>query len=457
MTKQRQTGFGGWLLRARHFIEEAPVENVNRHPVSRRLHSLFHFAYFVAQGFVANRCPLRAAALCYTTILALVPLLAVVFSVSKSFLRDKSANVIPFALDTFVQNVAPQLELQSQAKQQVVQYIQAFLDNINGGAVTAVGSALLIVVVIQLLASIEQTFNDIWGVTTGRSIWRKVVYYWSAVTLGPITLFSALAFTGTAEFSHVVGKLSFVPGVERVLLHVAPYVILWIGFALMYGLMPNVRVRFHAALMGGLVGGTLWQLNSVLNALYVSRVVAYSKIYGSLGIIPVFLLGVYFSWLIVLLGAEVSFATQSMRIYLQQRASKEIDEAGREALACRIVLEACRRFLNSASPPTAEELVARLQAPLDTVNQLVQRLVEGGVLAEVVNSERKLMPARPPESMTVADVLHVVRTARGTPRDELDNDGKEPIGRVLLDLENLVRSSPVNVRFSELAAKSVDT
>src|SRR5438309_4753638 len=139
MAKQRQIGLTSWLAKTKRFIEELPAESVDARPIARKLHSVTQFIYLVVQGFVANRCPLRAAALCYTTLLALVPLFAVVFGISKSFLRDKSANVVPVVLDAFVKNVAPQLDLQDQAKQQVVDYIQSFITNINTGALTAFG------------------------------------------------------------------------------------------------------------------------------------------------------------------------------------------------------------------------------------------------------------------------------------------------------------------------------
>jgi membrane protein len=312
---------------------------------------------------------------------------------------------------------------------------------------------LLALVAVRLLMTIEQTFNDIWGVQRGRSIWRKVVYYWTSITLGPIVLFTALAVTGTAEFSNVVGRLSFAPGLQRWLLQLAPYAILWAGFSLMYGLMPNTRVRFHAALIGGVVGGTLWQLNSQLNTMYLSRVVTYSKIYGGLGVVPVFLLGLYFSWLIVLLGAQVSFAAQNVHLYLQQRASERMDQARRELLACRVVLQACHSFLRGAPPPDTETLASQLRAPLQSLNQLAHRLVEGGVLVEVANAEGGLQPAHPPESITIADVLHVVRTNDGTCSDELKRPGSEPVEQTLSEIAAVVRSASANANFGDLATK----
>ena len=472
MAKQKQTTLGNWLLRGREFLEEFPGEDVGARPLLRKVRTAAHFVYLVVRGFIDNRCPLRAAALCYTTLLALVPLLAVVFSISKTFLQNTSADVAPRVIDALVAKVAPQLEyvpidgqtpsssatkghvvVSTQARQQVVDNIQSFIGNIDAGKLGTLGTVLLALVAVRLLMTIEQTFNDIWGVHRGRSIWRKVVYYWTSITLGPIMLFSALAVTGTAEFASVLGKFSVVPGFERTLLQLAPYVILWVGFALMYGLMPNTSVRIHAALIGGFVGGTLWQLNSQLNAMYLSRVVTYSKIYGGLGVFPVFLLGLYFSWLIVLLGAQVSFAAQNVHTYMQQRASARLDQTRRELLACRVVLQACHSFLHGAPPPNTETLSDRLRAPLQALNQLAQRLVDGGVLTEVTNGEGGLQPARPPKSITIVDVLHVVRTNDGNCTDELKRPTSEPMEQVLDDLVVAMRSTPSNANFSDLAEK----
>jgi len=474
MAKQKPTALAGWLARTKQFLEGYPVEAVGARPIIQKLHTAAHFITLIVRGFVNNRCPMRAAALCYTTLLALVPLLAVVFSISKSFLQTTSADLTPKVVDAIVGKVAPQLEyvpadgqaptggstargrvvVSTQARQQVVDNIQSFIGNIDRGKLGTVGGVLLALVAVRLLMTIEQTFNDIWGVQRGRSIWRKVVYYWTSITLGPIVLFTALAVTGTAEFSNVVGRLSFAPGLQRWLLQLAPYAILWAGFSLMYGLMPNTRVRFHAALIGGVVGGTLWQLNSQLNTMYLSRVVTYSKIYGGLGVVPVFLLGLYFSWLIVLLGAQVSFAAQNVHLYLQQRASERMDQARRELLACRVVLQACHSFLRGAPPPDTETLASQLRAPLQSLNQLAHRLVEGGVLVEVANAEGGLQPAHPPESITIADVLHVVRTNDGTCSDEPKRPGSEPVEQTLSEIAAVVRSASANANFGDLATKS---
>ncbi len=456
-------------------------EHLEIHPLSRAIRATrlskvlvaFHLAKLIIQGFYKNRCPVRAAALSYTTLLAVVPLLAVVLSVSKNFLHERTASVVPQMLDRAVALVAPQLEympldetvagpvapgqatVSSKAREEVVAKIQDFIGNIDAGALGIIGSVFLVFVGIRLLTTIEATFNDIWGVQKGRSIWKKVVYYWTTITFGPLMLLAAVAVTGSLELSSIRAQLSVAPWIEKVVLRMVPFVLLWGGFTLMYMLMPNTHVKFRAALAGGIVGGTLWQLNSLLSTLYVSRVVTYSKIYGALGIVPVVLVGLYFSWLIVMLGAQVSFAAQNIRTYLQMRASERIDQEGRELLACRMVLHACASFLNGREAPTTSEVAERLDAPLQLLNALMGRLVDGGILSEVGGDPAKLQPARPPETITVADVLHVARSADGKCCEKVLASGTDDLmGQHLCALYETERTSPANLSFKELAERS---
>ncbi len=444
MVKARQAKDANWFDRVQRLIDGLPGG----------ARTGLQFLLLVWRGFVENRCPVRAAALSYTTLLALVPLLAVVFSIAKNFLHHTSADLIPKLMDRVVQMVAPELGTASPgAQRETVEKIQSFIDNIHAGTLGTVGTLFLVFVAVRLLMAIEQTFNDIWGIAVGRSIWRKIVYYWTTITLGPLLLIMAMYLTGRTEVLTAMGRLSLIPGFEKVLLQLAPFLVLWMAFSLMYALMPNTHVRPGAAIAGGVFAGTLWQFNSWLSTLYVSRVITYNKIYGAIGVIPVLLVGLYFSWLIVLLGAQVAYAAQHVRTYLLQRASERIDHRGRELIACRIVLIACEHFLSGTQPPTLDDLADKIGAPAKWLNQLVYHLAEGGLLARVDGSEGCIVPARTPDSMTVADVLEVVRVnpaAGATPR----NGGGEAVEKLLADVDAALRSSPANLQFSDLVKRS---
>ncbi|MBM3859742.1 MAG: YihY family inner membrane protein [Verrucomicrobia bacterium] len=451
-------------------LKRDPTDLDSYRPAVRRLYLLWLFFQQVVLGFRDKRCSLRAAALCYTTLLALVPLLAVGFSVSKSFLRESSTTVVPQAIDVFIAKVAPQLEVlppagatnaavaagqvtvSDDARHEVVENIQQFIGNIDAGTLGVLGTLALILIAIRLLMTIEETFNDIWGVAQGRSIWRKVVYYWASVTLGPLVVLTALTLTGSGEFAQTLNQFVAVPWLERFVFKALPYLILWLGFGALYGLMPNTSVRWWAAAAGGIVAGTLWQLNSILNTMYISRVVTYSKIYGSLGILPVFLLGLYFSWLIILFGAHVSFAVQNHTAYLQQRASERLDQFGRERLACRLVLLVSRQFLNSLPPLSIEEIASRLTVPGSLIRRLATRLAEAGLLTLTADEPVRLQPARMPDTFTVADVLDILRSNGDGAAGAKRNAGV--VESLLSDLCAAEHAAPANLRFSELAARA---
>jgi membrane protein len=182
----------------------------------------------------------------------------------------------------------------------------------------------------------------------------------------------------------------------------------------------------------------------------VSRVIGYSRIYGALGILPVLLVGLYFSWIIVLLGAQVSYAAQNVRSYLQQRAGERIDQRGRELLACRAVYVACEHFAKGLKPPGVDELADRIGAPPQWLNQLLHRLKEHGLLARVSEGEPGIVPARPLERITIADVLHAVRNSP----ESIDNSRRNAEGaiveKLLAEFQTAERACSANVAFSEL-------
>ena len=167
---------------------------------------------------------------------------------------------------------------------------------------------------------------------------------------------------------------------------------------------------------------------------------------GAIGIIPVLLVGLYFSWLIILFGAQVSFAVQNVRNYFQERASRRIDQQRRELLACRLMLNVCRNFLTSAEPLTVAEWAEQLNAPLQALNRIAQRLIDCGLLSETGNTA-SLLPARPPESFTVADVLQHLRV-------ENEPMASDAVSEVLAQITTAGQASPSNLNFREFASRT---
>jgi membrane protein len=422
-----------------------------------------HFWLMVGRSFVANRCPVRASALAYATLLALIPLLAVGIGVSATFLKNaqlesaagpamvqevieeadgtlvvverKVEDPVQRMVNTLVDEIAPQLGLISKggsasaesARQDVVKKINEFIANIHSGTLGVTGTIALIGVAILLLSNIETTFNDIWGVSRGRNWVARAVQYWAAITLGPLFIVLALGLTVSKQFDYIRTKMGVYPILAEVIFTFIPLIVLILIFTMFYQLIPNTKVKPGAALIGGLVGGGLWTANSTFNVLFASRVITASKIYGPMGAIPVFLTGMYFSWLILLFGAQVAYAYQNRQTYMQERQAESIHQRGREFVAFRMMEIIGKRFVNGAKPPSAAALATMIEVPSRLVSQLLQPLVAARLLNEVANGETCYTPARPLETMTCKEILAALRCGNGHDIETKDDPAREPV------------------------------
>ncbi len=429
-----------------------------------------HFWILVCRSFIRNRCPVRASALAYATVLAIIPMLAVVVSISSAILKQEGEDQIDKFIEQFVASVIPPATLHTnspgassgtanpaaapspaaaapgpllqatngpvladsgsetnqsllpsliqdertvKARRAIARHIHDFIQNTRSGALGLTGSILLIFVAISMLSRIEDTFNDIWGVTRGRSWFMRIVLYWGVISLGPLLLTVAL---GLATGPHLEGPrelLTTMPLAGNLIFKFLPVAVLCLSFALFYALMPNTRVRWPAALVGGLTGGVLFHLNNLISVLYVSRVVSNSKIYGSLGLVPVFMIGLYFSWLILLFGAQVAYAYQNRATYFEEKQVDNINQRGREFVALRLMTCIGERFAQGELPPGALEIAEGLAVPTRLVKQIMQTLSAARLVTETAGAEPAYLPARPLDQITCHDVLLAMRASQG--------------------------------------------
>ncbi len=240
----------------------------------------------------------EAAALSFSTVLALVPLLAVVFSALSLFpIFDTWSS----AIQEFVYlNFVPQLG------EQIRTYIEEF--SANTGQLTIWGLVFLLVTALTLLATIEDAFNDIWKVEKGRSLGHRVLVYWTMLTLGPILIALSLSLSSYMWSLATFAEREVVNNLKGTMLGYLPFMLEFVAFLLFYFSVPNCTVRFKHALIGGLVAGLLFELAKYGFGQYLSHVKSYQLIYGALAILPVFLIWIYLSWLVVLIGAYITAA-----------------------------------------------------------------------------------------------------------------------------------------------------
>ncbi len=410
-----------------------------------RLEHFIHFWFFVWKSFVQNRCLVRASALSYTTLLAMIPLLAIAISLTSALLRKEGEQQIYRAIDKFVSQVVPPATVTTAempehlsmadstnadmtttnvvtstdaanarvtAQKEVAQFIHQFIRNTRSGTLGVTGMALLIFVAISMLNSIEGTFNDIWGIASGRSWLMRVTRYWMALSLGPLLIAIALSLAGGSHLQATRAVLQASPFFGRLVLQLGTLVCIWFAFTLLYQFVPNTKVQFRAALAGGIAGGTLWHLNNVFGFLYVSRVASNSKIYGSLGLVPVFMAGLYLSWAILLFGAEIAYAFQNRNIYLQEKLIETVSHRDREILALRLMTSIGRRFQNGEKPADVHELSEELAIPTKLTQQVLERLLAGQLITEI-SGNAAYVPGRPLDSINTHDILLAMRVVGG--------------------------------------------
>jgi len=409
-----------------------------------RLYALLRVVSITATSFLETKTLSRAADLSFSSMLGLGPLIAVAVLIASTVLGQRDPNLAADALNRVITFVAPQLgqyeSLNSRAgvpvDPQLVAMIGGFIKGAQSDAVGVAGALSLVLIVLLLFKSIEDAFNDIWGVRRGRSILTRVVLYWTVLTLGGVVFFAAVALLGAGAFVNVfVGRLPFGEEIVRSLrwsLPIFSFVLLVALLVWFYRAIPNTRVRWGAALPGAVAVALLLTANNFLGFLYLKRVLITKSMFGSLGIIPVLMLGLYVFWLIVLIGGQISYAVQNVHVRNSQMAWGGLSAAGRERLSLAVLMAICRRFHACQPPMSVAELSEAVRVPAQVLNECLNRIVDLGFVATVPPAHGApgmlYQPAKPLGRMTLLQL----KTAA-------DSLGADPAADALDRMDPVVR------------------
>ncbi|MDD3310708.1 YihY/virulence factor BrkB family protein [Pseudodesulfovibrio sp.] len=356
--------------------------------------------YLVLFGFFRDQNIIRAAALTFTTILSIVPFLAVAFSISKGFGLQNTEFIRALVLKMTTGRV------------EVADKIIEYIDRTNVQALGWVGVATLLFTVFSLVGTIEKAFNTIWHVTKGRSAWRKVADFFPVILICPVVLLVASSFNVSLQQQDVVKTLLSVEAIgllEAAFLKATPYLLITLAFAFMYAFIPYTKVKFGGAILGGFVGGALWQMAQWVYINWQIGAAKYNAIYGSFAQLPLLLVWIYISWLVVLLGSEVSYAWQNVNSFVKQRYFGEATPYERQKLGVLMMIVLARRFHEGKPLPSVEELSDAFMAPISLVSDLFQLLGKAGYTVLTDTPGREVYaPARALDSVRVIDIVAVV-------------------------------------------------
>jgi membrane protein len=360
----------------------------------------------------------RAAGLVYTTLLSLVPFLAVTFSVLKAFGAHQQIEPL---LNQVLEPLGPK-------GAEVTGQIIGFVNNLKVGVLGAVGVAGLFYTTYSLIDKIEQALNAIWRVRQGRTWARKFTDYLSVVLVGPVLIFTAVGLIASVQSNALIERLMAIEPFGSILVVTAelmPFVLLCGVFSFLYKFVPNTQVTAAAALIGGITAALLWGIAGVAFATFVTASGQYSAIYSGFAVLVLFLLWLYVGWLIVLVGAQVSFFTQHPSAYRAQFLWHQDTPALRERLVLDILVTLGRRFLRGVGPLPMTELAQELGLPPSVVEERVIELVEQHLLARVAEPEGIAL-IKPPELMPLHEILNVVHDGQGSVRSVPE----KPEGRI---------------------------
>lgn len=373
------------------------------------LYTIIKTIYLCIHRFINDRLVNKASALTYSTLLAIVPILAILFAIARGF---GFSNLMEHQLRNGFGGSPETTET-------ILSFVDSYLSQTKGGIFIGVGLVMLLWTVINLVSSIEITFNRIWQVKKARSMYRKITDYFSMLLLMPllIVISGGLSLFMSTMLKQMEDFVLLGP-MLKLLIRLIPFVLTWLMFTGLYAYMPNTKVKLKQALISGILAGTAYQAFQFLyisSQLSVSR---YNAIYGSFAALPLFLLWLQISWTICLFGAQLTYAGQNIRNFSFDKDTQNISRRYRDFISVLIMSLIAKQFEKNGTPYTAELISEEKHIPIRLANQTLYLLQEINLIHEVVTDEKSANIAYQP-SMDINQLNVAILL------DRLDSYGSE--------------------------------
>lgn len=407
------------------------------------IHTLRIF-YGAFQDITSGLPSLRAMGLVYTTLLSLVPLLAVSFSVLKGF---GVHNQLKPMLISFLE---PLGEKGAQVSQQII----SFVDNIEVGVLGSVGLLLLIYTVLSLVKKIETAFNSTWRISVTRNIVQRFSNYLSVILLGPLLLFASAGLTASLNSSTIIDSLHSVEPFGSLLVFLGvltPYILTVISFTLIYLLIPNTKVHFRSALYGAIVTTVLWKAVGALFTAFIVDSTNYAAVYSSFAILIIFMIWIYVSWLIILTGASISYYHQNPDRISNKSKMIRLSCRLREKLALTIMQLIARNFHNNDKQWTLKTLAGKTTISEDALIIIISSLISDKLITTSGEDNTYYLPSQSIDNIPIATILSAARRAEESRELNPDDVESEPqVCQIISDMEQAVTGAIENKTLKDL-------
>lgn len=372
--------------------------------VMRWLSNTLRVSYIMVRELATGELNLRAMSLVFTTLLSLVPLIAVAFSVLKAF--GVHNQIEPALLGM--------LEPLGSRGEEITASIIGFVQNVKVGVLGSLGVAMLFYTIIALVQKVENAFNFVWRVKRARTLARRFTDYLSVVMIGPLLIFTGLGIAATVLNHDLIQQMQAVEPFGTLLVlatKLVPYLMIILAFTFLYKFIPNTQVKLGPAMMGATVAGIMWVTSGSLFANFVASSTSYAAIYSSFAILFFFMIWLYLAWFILLTGSLVAFYLQHPKLVRLAGRPHLLSPRLREKEGLWLMTMIARRFCLHQRAYTLPELEEETTLDTSILQDLLMSLEQGGLLVELTGEDASYAPGRDISSIKVGMILQCLRTA----------------------------------------------
>ncbi|MGK7396839.1 MAG: YihY/virulence factor BrkB family protein [Candidatus Cyclobacteriaceae bacterium M3_2C_046] len=400
------------------------------------------------KGYQDDKCPLRASALTFYSLLSIVPVLAMAFGIAKGFGFEKG-------LDSFIRQ---NLSTQEVVIREVVGFADRMLENTQGGVIAGIGLLVLFWSVLQLLNNIEDSLNAIWQVKQARSMVKKLTDYLTIVLISPIFVFlstSITAFVATQiqNFADMLPFSDFLAPIVAFIIQLMSYVLIWLLLSFVYLILPNTRVNIPSALIAGILAGTVYQLVQWAYITFQIGVSRYSAIYGTFAALPLFLIWLQLSWLIFLFGAEISFAYQHVGKYKIEKEPVHLSIYQLRLISLLVVNLVIKRFIEEKDPYSMDDMAKDLQIPHHILKVVIDNLIRSKILSEtLLNREGEIgyQPATDVNKYSLSFVLNKLEYSGSNGLAGIAHIQMKKFEKLLDEFSKTLQNAPSNILLKDV-------
>ncbi len=412
--------------------------------------TLLRTVLLAIRGFREDNCMLRASSLTFYTLLSIVPVVAMAFGMAKGFGFESLLE----------KQLFERFPGHEQVVTQVLNFAQVLLDNTKGEMIAGIGVILLLWSVLKLLGQIESSFNEIWEIRTARSVVRKFSNYISIMMIGPvfIVISSSVPIFVTSEILNITENVSLLLVFSPIImgsLKILPYCLIGVLLTIIYLLMPNTRVHIKSAIVAGIIAGGTYVFVQWVYINFQVGIARNNAIYGSFAALPLLLLWLQLSWLIVLFGAEISFAIQNVDTFEFEHDSLEISPAFKKLLSLQVAHLLIKAFFKGDRPLTLLQISNRLEIPIRLLHQIMHELVDAGVLSEISHDEFEdpaYQPARDVNLLSVSAVIQLLEQRGSDGIPVVQSSELQVLSDTLQTFEDIIEQSPANKLLKDIGS-----